>query len=152
MIMNLNELLTKQNVITKLMLKDDDKELSKGLKVKIMRIRLAYNKVKKAFDDDVKEFVDQVTTDEYKKLAGMQERNEEQTNRYNELSENINSEYVEFITQKGLEEVKETIDDAFTEEEFEEILDVNSGNNVNINGNDIKAADLIEAFYEIFVK
>lgn len=152
MIMNLNELLTKQNVITKLMLKDDDKELSKGLKVKIMRIRLAYNKVKKAFDDDVKEFVDQIATDEYKKLAGMQERNEEQTNRYNELSEKINSEYVEFITQKGFEEVKETIDDAFTEEEFEEILDVNSGNNVSINGNDIKAADLIEAFYEIFVK
>lgn len=152
MIMNLNELLTKQNVITKLMLKDDDKELSKGLKVKIMRIRLAYNKVKKAFDDDVKEFVDQIATDEYKELAGMQERNEEQTNRYNELSEKINSEYVEFITQKGFEEVKETIDDAFTEEEFEEILDVNSGNNVSINGNDIKAADLIEAFYEIFVK
>ena len=55
--MILNELLTRQNVITKIELKDNDKELSKELKVKVMRIRLAYNKVKKAFDEDVKEFV-----------------------------------------------------------------------------------------------
>ena len=45
--MVLNDLLTKQNVITKLVLKDGDKELSKELKVKIMRIRMAYTKIKK---------------------------------------------------------------------------------------------------------
>ena len=67
--MILNELLTRQNVITKIELKDGDKELSKELKVKVMRIRLAYNKVKKAFDEDVKEFVEQITTDEYKESA-----------------------------------------------------------------------------------
>ena len=54
--MILNELLTRQNVITKIELKDNDKELSKELKVKIMRIRLAYNKVKKAFPDWAKKF------------------------------------------------------------------------------------------------
>lgn len=149
--MILNELLTRQNVITKIELKDNDKELSKELKVKIMRIRLAYNKVKKAFDEDVKEFVEQITTDEYRELAQKTNRNEDEEKRFNELTNKINSDYIEFINQKGLEEISETIDDKFTEDEYAEILDINSGNDVEINGNKIKAADFMEIFYEIFI-
>ena len=149
--MILNELLTRQNVITKIELKDNDKELSKELKVKIMRIRLAYNKVKKAFDEDVKEFVEQITTDEYKEQVQKTDRNEEEEKRFNELTSKINSDYIEFINQKGLEEVSETIDDKFTEDEYAEILDINSGNDVEINGNKIKAADFMEVFYEMFI-
>ena len=149
--MILNELLTRQNVITKIELKDGDKELSKELKVKIMRIRLAYNKVKKAFDEDVKEFVEQITTDEYKELVQKTDRNEDEEKRFNELTNKINSDYIEFINQKGLEEISETIDDKFTEDEYAEILDINSGNDVEINGNKIKAADFMEVFYEIFI-
>ena len=149
--MILNELLTRQNVFTKIELKDGDKELPKELKVKIMRIRLAYNKVKKAFDEDVKEFVEQITTDEYKELVQKTERNEEEEKRFNELTSKINSDYIEFINQKGLEEISETIDDKFTEEEYAEILDINSGNDVEINGNKIKAADFMEVFYEMFI-
>ena len=149
--MILNELLTRQNVITKIELKDGDKELSKELKVKVMRIRLAYNKVKKAFDEDVKEFVEQITTDEYKELVQKTERNEEEEKRFNELTSKINSDYIEFINQKGFEEISETIDDKFTEDEYAEILDINSGNDVEINGNKIKAADFMEVFYEMFI-
>ena len=149
--MILNELLTRQNVITKIELKDGDKELSKELKVKVMRIRLAYNKVKKAFDEDVKEFVEQITTDEYKELVQTTNRNEEEEIRFNELTSKINSDYIEFINQKGLEEISETIDDKFTEDEYAEILDINSGNDVEINGNKIKAADFMEVFYEMFI-
>lgn len=149
--MILNELLTRQNVITKIELKDGDKELSKELKVKVMRIRLAYNKVKKTFDEDVKEFVEQITTDEYKKLVQKTDRNEEEEKRFNELTSKINSDYIEFINQKGLEEISETIDDKFTEDEYAEILDINSGNDVEINGNKIKAADFMEVFYEMFI-
>ena len=149
--MILNELLTKQNVITKIELKDGEKELPKELKVKIMRIRLAYNKVKKAFDEDVKEFVEQIATDEYKALAQKTERTEEEEAKYNELNVKINSDYMEFINQKGLEEVKEVIDDKISEDEYNEVLDVNAGNDVEINGQTLKAADLMEAFYELFV-
>ena len=149
--MILNELLTRQNIITKIELKDGDKELSKELKVKVMRIRLAYNKVKKAFDEDVKEFVEQITTDEYKELVQKTDRNEEEEKRFNELTSKINSDYIEFINQKGLEEISETIDDKFTEDEYAEILDINSGNDVEINGNKIKAADFMEVFYEMFI-
>lgn len=149
--MILNEVLTKQNIISKIELKEGDKELPKELKVKIMRIRLAYNKVKKTFDEDVKEFVEQIATDEYKELAQKQNRTEEEEKQYNELNTQINSDYIEFVNQKGLEEVKETFDDKLTEDEYAEILDVNSGNDVEINGVKIKAADLMEIFYELFV-
>jgi len=149
--MILNEVLTRQNVITKIELKDGDKELPKELKVKIMRIRLAYNKVKKAFDEDVKEFVEQIATDEYKELAQKQNRTEEEEKKYNELNVKINSDYIEFVNQKGLEEVNETFNDKLTEDEYAEILDVNSGNDVEINGAKIKAADLMEILYELFV-
>ena len=149
--MILNEVLTRQNIISKIELKEDNKELPKELKVKIMRIRLAYNKVKKAFDEDVKEFVEQITTDEYKELAQKQNRTEEEEKKYNELNTQINSDYIEFVNQKGFEEVKETFDDKLNEDEYAEILDVNSGNDVEINGVKIKAADLMEIFYELFV-
>lgn len=149
--MILNEVLTRQNIISKIELKEGNKELSKELKVRIMRIRLAYNKVKKAFDEDVKEFVEQITTDEYKELAQKQNRTEEEEKKYNELNTQINSDYIEFVNQKGLEEVKETFDDKLNEDEYAEILDVNSGNDVEINGVKIKAADLMEIFYELFV-
>ena len=149
--MILNEVLTRQNIISKIELKEDNKELPKELKVRIMRIRLAYNKVKKAFDEDVKEFVEQLTTDEYKELAQKQNRTEEEEKKYNELNTQINSDYIEFVNQKGLEEIKETFDDKLNEDEYAEILDVNSGNNVEINGVKIKAADLMEIFYELFV-
>ena len=149
--MILNEVLTRQNIISKIELKEDNKELPKELKVKFMRIRLAYNKVKKAFDEDVKEFVEQLTTDEYKELAQKQNRTEEEEKKYNELNTQINSDYIEFVNQKGLEEVKETFDDKLTDDEYAEILDVNSGNDVEINGVKIKAADLMEVFYELFV-
>ena len=149
--MILNEVLTRQNIISKIELKEGNKELSKELKVRIMRIRLAYNKVKKAFDEDVKEFVEQLTTDEYKELSQKQNRTEEEEKKYNELNTQINSDYIEFVNQKGLEEVKETFDDKLTDDEYAEILDVNSGNDVEINGVKIKAADLMEVFYELFV-
>ena len=58
--MILNDVLTRQNVFTKIILKDGEKELSKELKVKIMRIRMAYTKIKKAFDAEVQEFTEEL--------------------------------------------------------------------------------------------
>ena len=67
--MTLNDVLTKQNLITKVLLANDGKELSKELKVKIMRVRLAYNKIKKQFDEDTQEFSKQIVSDELRDLA-----------------------------------------------------------------------------------
>ena len=121
--MTLNDVLTKQNVITKVILKDGDKELPKELKVKIMRIRMAYNKIKKQFDDDTQEFANQIITDELRKLSEKTDRTPEEDARFNELNDKTNSEYQEY-----------------------------SGNDVEINGNTIKAADLMEIVLDLFVK
>lgn len=150
--MTLNDVLTKQNVLTKLILKDGDKELSKELKVKVMRIRMAYNKIKKSFDTEVQEFSEELMTDEFKELNNKTDRTPEEDARYTELSEKINSEYQEFLIQKGEEEVTDLVDDAFTMDEYSDILDINAGNNVEINNNKIQAADFLEVVYDLFVK
>lgn len=150
--MTLNDVLTKQNVITKIILKDGDKELPKELKVKIMRIRMAYNKIKKQFDDDTQEFANQIISDELRELANKSERTPEEEARFNELNDKTNSEYQEYLIQKGFEEVKDTPDDVITMEEYSDILDINSGNDVEINGNSVKAADLMEIVFDLFVK
>ena len=148
--MVLNDLLTRQNVFTKLILKDGDKELPKELKVKIMRIRMAYNKIKKNFDTEVQEFTEQLITDEYKELSS-KERTPEENVIFEKLSNSINSEYQEFLIQKGTEDVS-MIDDTLTEEEYFKILEVNIENDVEINGNKILAPEFLEIVYDMFVK
>lgn len=149
--MILNEVLTRQNVFTKIMLKDGDKELSKELKVKIMRIRMAYAKVKKAFDAEVQEFTEELVPQELKDLNAKQDRTEEENARMQELTNKVNLEYQEFLIQKGKEEV-DIIDDTLTMDEYSDILDINAGNDVEINGNKISAVDLLEIVYDLFVK
>lgn len=150
--MTLNDVLTKQNVITKILLANDDKALSKSLKVKVMRIRMTYNKIKKQFDEDTQEFTKQIVTEELQNLARKTDRTEEEEARYNELENKANSEYQEYLIQKGKEDISDTVDDTFTEDEFADILDINSEGEYEINGQKIKAADLMEVFYDIFVK
>lgn len=150
--MTLNDVLTKQNVITKILLANDDKALSKSLKVKVMRIRMTYNKIKKQFDEDTQEFSKQIVTEELQNLARKTDRTEEEEARYNELENKANSEYQEYLIQKGKEDISDTVDDTFTEDEFADILDINSEGEYEINGQKIKAADLMEVFYDIFVK
>lgn len=151
MVMILNDLLTKQNVFTKILLKDDSKELPKELKVKVMRVRMAYTKIKKAFDAEVQEFTEELLTDEFKELSNKTERTPEEETRFNELSNTINSEYQEFLIQKGREEI-DTVEDTLTMDEYSEIVEVNAGNDVEINGNKIPAADFLEIVYDLFVK
>lgn len=149
--MILNEVLTRQNVFTKIMLKDGDKELSKELKVKIMRIRMAYTKIKKAFDEEVKEFTEELVPQELKDLSAKSERTDEENTRMVELTNKVNMEYQEFLIQKGNEEVS-MVDDSLTMDEYSDILDINAGNDIEINGNKIPAVDFLEIIYDLFVK
>ena len=126
MIMTLNEALTRQNVLTKILLKEGDRELPKELKVKVMRMRMAYNKIKQNFDNEIYEFIKQL----------------------DEFNESI---YKEFLIQKGNEEIKVNID-FFTLDEYSEIVEVNVDNNIMLNENIIKAVDFLEVIYDLFVK
>lgn len=150
--MILNEILTRQNVITKILLSRGNKELPKELKVKIMRMRMAYSKIKKQFDEDTQEFSKQIISDELRDLANKSDRTPEENERFNELNSKANAEYQEYLIQKGKEEVKDFTDTVLTEDEYADILDINSDGEYEVNGQKIKAVDLMEAVYELFVK
>ena len=151
--MTLNEILTRQNVLNAILLKDGDNELGKELKVKMVRLRMAFNKYKKNLDEEVQEFTKELVPEELKTLQEKpeSERTEEENTRLKELVNKVNSEYNEFMIQKGSEEVKFDTDYSFTDDDFDSIVAVNAGNEVEINGNKVKSEDLIEAFYELFV-
>lgn len=150
--MTLNEILTRQNVVTKILLSHGDKELPKELKVKIMRMRMTYSKIKKQFDEDTQEFGKQIVSDELRDLANKSDRTPEENERFNELNSKANAEYQEYLIQKGKEEVKDFTDSTLTDDEYADILDINSDGEYEVNGQKIKAADLMEAVYELFVK
>lgn len=150
--MILNEILTRQNVITKILLSHGNKELPKELKVKIMRMRMAYSKIKKQFDEDTQEFSKQIISDELRDLANKSDRTPEENKLFNELNSKANAEYQEYLIQKGKEEVKDFTDTILTEDEYADILDINSDGEYEVNGQKIKAVDLMEAVYELFVK
>ena len=151
--MTLNEILTRQNVLNAILLKDGKNELGKELKVKIVRLRMAFNKYKKSLDEEVKEFTNELVPEELKTLQEKpeSERTEEENTRLKELVDKVNSEYNEFMIQKGNEEVKFDTNYSFTDDDFDSIVAVNAGNEVEINGNKVKSEDLVEAFYELFV-
>ena len=150
--MTTNEVLTKQNFLTKLVLKDNENELSKNLKVKIMKMRIEYAKVRKAFDEDLQEFVKDLAPERFRELQQIpeNERTDEQNQELTELTNKINEDYNAYIIQRGQDEVNVNTT-SFTEEEFEEILEVNSGNDVEINGTKVPAADFMEIIYTLFV-
>lgn len=151
--MILNEILLKQSVLAPLLVKSGDNELSKELKVKIVRLRIAFNKIKNQFEDEIKEFSSSLIPEDLKMLQEIPEdkRTIEDTKKIEELVNKVNSEYREFLEQKGKEEVTFTADDSFTDNEFDEIISVNAGNDVIVNGNNIKAEELMDSFYALFV-
>ena len=152
--MTLNEILLKQSVLAPLLVKSGDDELSKELKVKIVRLRIAFNKIKNQFEDEIKEFSSSLIPEDLKKLQEIPEdkRTLEDSKKIEELVNKVNSEYREFLEQKGKEEVTFTADDSFTDNEFDEIISVNAGNDVEINGTKLSAADFLEILYSLFVE
>ena len=147
--MTLNELMLKQNFISKLMLKDGDKELSKNLKVKIVGMRVKMAKYRKDFDEDVQEAIKNLKPEGFDELASKQDRTEEENKQLEAMTAKLNEEYVEFVNKKGLEEINYEV--SLTEDEMNELIDVNSGNDVEINGTKLSAPDYLEILYSLFV-
>ena len=151
--MTTNEILAMQNYLTKIVLKNGDSELSKDLKVKVMKMRIEMSKIRKAFDEDLKQFMDELISDRFKELRDKpeNERTEEEKKEFEQLIAKANSDYEVYIRQRSQDEV--TLNTCtFTEDEFNEILEVNSDIEAEINGVKVSAADILEAVYVLFVK
>lgn len=148
--MTANEALIKQNFISKILLKSGDTELSKSLKVKIMQMRIKLGKVRKEFDEDVQEAIKGFTPEGYSELVQKTNKTEEETKQVEDWNKQIQDEYNEFIVKRGQDEV--VVDTKLTENEYNEILEVNAANDVEINGQKINAADFLEILYTLFVE
>ena len=148
--MTKNEVIARQSVITQILLKNGNDELSKNLKVKSMGMRNSWGKNRREFDEDRKEVAEQLQTKEFIALRENQSRTEEEEETFNKMVLKINDEYNSFITEKGKEEI-DFDNKKFTEDEYAEILQVNADNDVEINGSKISAPDFLEVVYNLFV-
>lgn len=148
--MTTNDIVLRHNFVSQIQFKDGDSQLSKDLKIKLMSMRIEYGKVHKEFDNDVQEFTKGIISERFNELQRKQDRTEEENTELNKLTAEYNAMTVDYINKLAAEthEVKEY---AFDIDEYSEILETNSSNDVEINGQKIKAPDFLEAIYEIFV-
>lgn len=142
-------MMIKHNFITKVLLRDGDKELSKDLKVKLMGMRIELGKIRKQLEEDLQEAVKELTPKGYQELIMKEDKTEEDKAQVEAWNKQINEEYNAYVDKRGKEEVQ--IDTTLSEDEFAQIIEVNAGNDVEINGTKLNAADFLEVFYSLFV-
>lgn len=142
-------MMVKHNFITKVLLRDGDKELSKDLKVKLMSMRIELGKVRKQLEEDLQEAVKELTPKGYQELIMKENKTEEDKAQVEAWNKQINEEYNAYVDKRGKEEVQ--IDTTLSEDEFAQIIEVNAGNDVEINGTKLNAADFLEVLYSLFV-
>lgn len=147
--MTINEVMVRHNFITKILLRDGDKELSKDLKVKLMTMRIKLGKIRKELEEDLQEVVKTLTPEGYQELVMKPDKTEEETAQVEAWNKQINEEYNAYVDKRGKEEVQ--IDTTLSEDEFAQIIEVNAGNDVEINGTKLNAADFLEVLYSLFV-
>lgn len=147
--MTTNEVLTRHNFVSKLLLKDGDKELSRDLKVKVMGMRIEYGKIRKQFDEDVQEFVKGLNSDKLTELQQKGDRTEAEEKELQELTDKLNGDYRAYVESRLKEEVIVS-DKTFTEADYAELVEVNAGNDVEINGTKLQATDFLEILYTLF--
>lgn len=142
-------MMVKHNFITKVLLRDGDKELSKDLKVRLMSMRIELGKVRKQLEEDLQEAVKELTPKGYQELIMKENKTEEDKAQVEVWNKQINEEYNAYVDKRGKEEVQ--IDTTLSEDDFAQIIEVNAGNDVEINGTKLNAADFLEVLYSLFV-
>ncbi|MEG1142576.1 MAG: hypothetical protein RSE41_09065 [Clostridia bacterium] len=147
--MTLEEVLIKQTFISKLLFKNESEELNKELKAKIMHMRIELGKFRKAFDADVQEAIKDIKPSNYDELFDKQDKTPEDEKELHALNLKIDGEYKAFIAEKHKEEV--IFNKKFTEDEYFELVNVNSSNDIDINGNKLNGPDFLEIIYNLFV-
>jgi len=146
--MTLNEALVRQNFLTKIVLRNNENELPKELKVKVMQMRIELNKLRNQFELDSQEAVKELKPDGFDELYLKDNKTPEELNQLDEWTTKLTDEHNTFILQKGKEIV--SFDKKFTEEEYNELIDINS-HDVEINGTKLGAEDFLEIIYSLFV-
>lgn len=148
--MTVNEMMIRHNFITKIILRDKDKELSKDLKVKIMSMRIELGKLRRQVEDDLQEAISQLTPSEYRELASKSNLTQDEREQIKEWNKQITEEYNTYLDQRSKDEVADCA--YFNEDEYAQIVEVNAANDVEINGQKLCAADFLEVLHSLFVE
>lgn len=150
--MTLNDIVSKYNLIKQLKFEYNGKELSKELKLKIIKMRIEYGKYKKTLDSDIKEFTGELISERYKKLMNIPNKTNEEIEEFNQLEQSYNKDISEYIESRSNDIIENVSDWKFSELEYEEIIDLNSVNDVEINGIKISAPDYLELIYDMLIE
>ena len=113
-------------------------------------MRIEYGKIRKQLEEDLKEFVDTLTTDDMRILASKVNKTPEEEAQIASWNKQINEDYNAYVDKRGKEEVNVT-NISLTEDEYNQIVEVNAGNDVEINGTKLNAPDFLEVIYSLFV-
>ena len=148
--MTLNEALIRQNFISKILLKNGDKELPKQLKAKIMNMRIILSKLRNQFEQECQQAISELKTEEFDKLVTITDKSEQEETRLKTLTDKLNDEYNAFVIEKGKETV--IFDKTLTFDEYVEIVEVNAGTDVVINGTNITSEEFLEIVNSLFVE
>lgn len=147
--MKANDVLTKYEFLSRILLKSESGELSKDLKVKLIAMRVEYGKIKREYDADFKEFAQGLLTPEFEALRDKQDKSEEEMQEWNKMISDFNSSYNKYVIERINEDITVS-NKTLTPEDLEEIITVNADTEVDINGNHFSAGDFLENISILF--
>ena len=160
--MNINDVIAKHNFISNLLLKGEkeEDELSKELKIKIVKMRIQLFNIRNAFEKEAQEAFKELTPpiledllQKKNKLKDGEKLTDEEEENLKKMIDKRTEEYNAYLVSRGKEEIPEKIETDITSDEFyKEILPINISNDVEINGQKIPASTFLEIFYGLFVK
>ena len=146
-----NEIINRYNILSAIQLVNGNDVLSSPLKVKIISERIKSGKLVDGIKSDIQKFVEGLIDDNIKELANKQDKTEEDIKKLVELEKDLQEQQRMYIYNREQEEAVDFSEFYFTEDEYYEIVNVNS-KDVVINGNEVKLADFLEYLYKEFVK
>ena len=149
-----NEFTARRNVLKALVLSNDTKELNKALKVKITKALISYEEVHKQITSEIAKYVNSIIPEAVKQLQikPSEELSEEDKAKIKEAGEKAEEGYNQFMQEFSQKECSYKDDLSFTEEEFEDIIDINAGKNFSINGHELSFDKYLSIFKTLFVK
>lgn len=146
--LTLNNILLKYHLINSLLFVDGEYSVSRELKIKLIRYKFNFQKYFNEFNEIQQKYSEEVQTDEYKELVNTQVRTEEQDKRLTEVLNSINGEYNSLINEKLNEEIELDWYTPLTEDEFNQLLEVNVEHSVNINGTQLSGDQFVSLIHD----
>lgn len=145
------EIINRYNILSVIQLVNGNDVLSGPLKVKIISERIKSSKLVDSIKSDIQKFIEGLIDDNVKELANKQDKTEEDIKKLAEFEKDLQEQQRMYIYNREQEEAVDFGEFYFTEDEYYEIVNVNS-KDVVINGNEVKLADFLEYLYKEFVK